>query len=320
MKQRIDFIDLVKGWVIFLVIWVHTDHPTWVTANFVNSTFFLLSGMFFKKYEFGIFSTKQFNRLLIPFTFFYLISYPVRMVFHYWDFRTLVSFNWESILDIFKSVGKQDYFFINVPLWFILCIFFIRYYFWFISYFPKSILLITAIIVLIFRKQIELIATPFTMNNAVYWLGFFILGNLLFKWLTSKNKEGKISAIGITGLLGFILYIVESQIESSFLLNIVTHVERLSLIIFTILIFSFLPTKYLAPLKFMGENTLAILGYHFLILIPLFRLAHKISGGEAHPYLIGLPCSIMTMIILYFVIKVSNKYIPALVGKGNLIK
>ena len=32
-KQRIDFIDLVKGWVIFLVIWVHTDHPSWVTAD-----------------------------------------------------------------------------------------------------------------------------------------------------------------------------------------------------------------------------------------------------------------------------------------------
>lgn len=36
-KPRIGYIDLVKGWVIFLVIWVHADHPVWVTANFVNS-------------------------------------------------------------------------------------------------------------------------------------------------------------------------------------------------------------------------------------------------------------------------------------------
>lgn len=319
VKQRIDFIDLVKGWVIFLVIWVHTDHPAWVTPNFVNSAFFLLSGLFFKKYEFGIFSTKQVNSLLIPFIFFYLIAYPFRVVLHYWDFRTLEAFDWGCILDIFDSVDRPDYLFVNVPLWFILCIFFVKYYYWLICNAPKIILLFIAILAFILCRQINSIDTPFMMNNAVYWLGFFILGNLLFKWLTSKNKKGKISAIGITGLLGLILYIAESQIESSFLLNIVTHVERLSLIIFTILIFSFLPTKYFAPLKFMGENTLAILGYHLLILIPLFRLAHKISGGEAHPYLIGLPCSIMTMIILYFVIKVSNKYIPALVGKGNLI-
>ena len=319
-KQRIDFIDLVKGWVIFLVIWVHTDHPSWVIADFVNSAFFLLSGVFFKKYEFGTFSTKQVNSLLIPFIFFYLISYPFRIVMHYWDFRTLETFDWGCILDIFDSASRSDYLFINVPLWFILCIFFVRYCYWLICKAPKLILLLIAILLFMLREQINSIATPFMINNAVYWLGFFIVGNLSSKWLTSENKKSKISAIGITGLLGLILYIAEVQIESDFLLNAITHVERLSLIIFTILIFSFVRTKYLAPLKFMGENTLAILGYHLLILIPFSRLAHKISGGEVYPYLIGLPCSILTAIVLYFVIKFSNKYIPSFVGKGNLIK
>jgi len=319
-KQRIDFIDLVKGWVIFLVIWVHTDHPSWVTVDFVNSAFFLLSGLFFKKYEFGTFSTKQVNSLLIPFIFFYLISYPFRIVMHYWDFRTLETFDWGCILDIFDSASRSDYLFVNVPLWFILCIFFVRYYYWLICKAPKWILLGIAILLFMLREQINSIATPFMINNAVYWLGFFIVGNLSSKWLTSENKKSKISVIGINGLLGLMLYIAEAQIESDYLLNAITHIERLSLIIFTILIFSFVPTKYLAPLKFMGENTLAILGYHFFILIPLSRLAHKISGGETYPYLIGLPCSILTAIVLYFVIKFSNKYIPSFVGKGNLIK
>lgn len=47
-KHRISYIDLVKGWVIFLVIWVHTDSPSWVTASFVNAFFFFVSGLFLK--------------------------------------------------------------------------------------------------------------------------------------------------------------------------------------------------------------------------------------------------------------------------------
>lgn len=320
-RHRISYIDLVKGWVIFLVIWVHTDSPSWVTASFVNAFFFFVSGLFFKKYEFGEFSKKQVNGLLVPFIFFYLISYPFRIVVHGWDFQTLTTFDWGCILDVFKSEGRSDYLFVNVPLWFILCIFFVRYYYWFICKNKKWVLLIVAIILLIFQSSINRVATPFMINNALYWLGFFIIGNLSTNLLKIANWKNRLIATIVSGITAIVLYFSENYVDSTILLHAVVHLERILIIIFTIFIFSFLDkVRYLGPLRFMGENTLAILGYHLLILIPLGRIAHKLSSGEQYPYLIGLSCSILTASILYFVIKLSNKYIPALVGKKGLIK
>lgn len=320
-KHRIGYIDLVKGWVIFLVIWVHTDSPSWVTSNFVNAFFFFVSGLFFKEYEFGEFSKKQVNGLLVPFIFFYLISYPFRIVVHYWDFQTLTTFDWGCILDIFKSEGRSDYLFVNVPLWFILCIFFVRYYYWFICKNKKWVLLIIAIILLMSQTSINKVATPFMMNNALYWLGFFIIGNLSANLLKVEDWKKRLIAIIASGVAAVILYFSEKYVDSKLFLHAVVHLERILIIIFTIFIFSFLDNvRCLNPLRFMGENTLAVLGYHLLILIPLGRIAHKLSGGEQYPYLIGLSCSILTAFILYFIIKLSNKYIPALVGKKGLIK
>lgn len=320
-KRRIGYIDLVKGWVIFLVIWVHVDHPGWVTPGFVNAFFFFVSGLFFKKYEFGEFSKRQFNGLLVPFVFFYLISYPFRIMVHYWDFHTLTTFDWRCIGDVLRSEDQTAYLFVNVPLWFILCIFFVRYYYWFICKNKKWVLLIVAIILLMLQSLINKVATPFMINNALYWLGFFIIGNLSANLLKVEDWKKRLAAIIASGVVATALYFSENYVDSKLLLHVVTHLERILIIIFTIFIFSFLDNvRCLNPLRFMGENTLAVLGYHLLILIPLGRITHKLSGGEQYPYLIGLSCSILTAFILYFIIKLSNKYIPTLVGKKGLIK
>ena len=159
------------------------------------------------------------------------------------------------------------------------------------------------------------------MNNALYWLGFFIIGNLSANLLKVEDWKKRLIAIIASGVAAVILYFSEKYVDSKLFLHAVVHLERILIIIFTIFIFSFLDNvRCLNPLRFMGENTLAVLGYHLLILIPLGRIAHKLSGGEQYPYLIGLSCSILTAFILYFIIKLSNKYIPALVGKKGLIK
>ena len=89
MEKRIDYIDTIKGVVIFGVVWVHTAHPNWLTPLLVNTIFFFLSGIFFKRKPIGTFLKEKVQSILIPFSFFYLISYPFRMIVHYWDHRTL---------------------------------------------------------------------------------------------------------------------------------------------------------------------------------------------------------------------------------------
>lgn len=315
-KQRIDFIDFVKGWVIFLVVWVHTSHPSWVTANFVNSFFFFTSGFFFKKNDIILFSKKQVNGLLIPFIFFYVISYPFRTIVHFWDYRTLETFDWLCIFDIFDCVGRSDYLFVNVPLWFILCIFIVRYYYWFICNLNKILLVFLSVILLLNRSFIDSVSTPFMINNAFYWLGFFILGNLCGKKLINAlvNIRYRMIILFVTGVISVSFFYIEKYINNVQILNAFVHFERLSIILFTISVFSFFNGKsFMRPFKYLGENTLQILGYHILILIPLGRIAFKLTN-EHDPY-IGLVSSLLTICVLYFIISFSNKYIPRLVGK-----
>lgn len=78
MEQRIEFIDLAKGFCILLVILAHVFGDT--SGTFIEMMdvfrmplYFILSGLFFKTYG-GIFPffKKKTNKLLIPFICSYL--------------------------------------------------------------------------------------------------------------------------------------------------------------------------------------------------------------------------------------------------------
>ena len=79
-KQRIQYIDLAKGFCILLVVASHilafyrTQLPyDSVLKCFRMPLYFFLSGVFFKQYEnFGGFVKRKINKLLIPFLFFYI--------------------------------------------------------------------------------------------------------------------------------------------------------------------------------------------------------------------------------------------------------
>lgn len=275
-KQRIDFLDLARGWVIFLVVWVHTDHPFWVTAYFVNAFFFFLGGFFFKKLPWKDFMTKQVKGLLIPFLFFYLISYPFRMVLHFGDFRTLAGFDWACIFDLFDCASRSDYLFVNVPLWFILCIFVMWVYYWFICTWPRKLLGGIALALLAAGPFFQSLPSPFMLNNACYWLGFFMLGNLLGKRLIQhlSVKQHRFPFLAVTGIAGLACYALEPAVaDFEGLLYVLTHVERMLLIVATLAFFSFEGViKYYPPVsilrrKFVGG---AGLSYpHFDSFFPL---------------------------------------------------
>lgn len=72
----------------------------------VNSTFFFMSGIFFKTEPFNAFMKKKAKTLLIPFIVFYLLSYPFRIIVHYWDFRTISTFEWKCIFDLFIPISS----------------------------------------------------------------------------------------------------------------------------------------------------------------------------------------------------------------------
>ena len=81
-KNRIEFVDLAKGFCICLVVFshccshYHLKTPIDLTCGaFRMPLYFFLSGLFFKTYEgFDGFLKRKINKLVIPFLFFYLIG------------------------------------------------------------------------------------------------------------------------------------------------------------------------------------------------------------------------------------------------------
>lgn len=80
-KNRIQYVDLAKGFGIMVVVVYHIFYHLHnmpainVISIFMLPLFFFLSGLFFKEYDgFSEFLVKKINTLLIPFAFFYLIT------------------------------------------------------------------------------------------------------------------------------------------------------------------------------------------------------------------------------------------------------
>ena len=129
-QKRIDSIDLFKGIAILGIVWKHTFHPQWCDLIHISALFFILSGIFFKDEPFIPFLKKKIRTILIPFLFFYILSYLARMAFYFGHFRTLHGFAWDSLLEIFSISNTPDYLTVNIPLWFLVCLFVMQIIFW----------------------------------------------------------------------------------------------------------------------------------------------------------------------------------------------
>ena len=314
-KKRIDYLDAIKGIVIFGVVWVHTSHPDWLTPILVNSIFFFLSGIFFKRKPINTFILDKTKSLLIPFVFFYLISYPFRIIVHAWDFRTLETFNWMCIFDVFTFSAKTDYMFVNVPIWFLICLFVIQILYYFISYLNKWFIGIIALLCILFKDIFLSFPSFFMINAALYYTSFFALGNLFGRPLIEKLKEHKFQKYSVVlSVFLFATFFLALPTQSKVLYDILLHFRLFAVFFVLMSIGSLLnEKKSVALLRFYGENSLIILGIHIIPLIFFGRIAYAILGEFSATY--GFLISLGVMAIMYVVILFCNKYIPMLVGK-----
>ena len=121
-SQRIEFVDLAKGFCICLVVLLHvfgeSAGNTFNTLNlFRMPLYFILSGLFFKQYSgFQEFFKKKTNKLLIPFLFTYFIICIPSIILLSKSSLNLSCF-W-SCTDLKLQLG------IDGAVWFLMCLFF----------------------------------------------------------------------------------------------------------------------------------------------------------------------------------------------------
>lgn len=285
-------------------------------ASLVNTTFFFLSGIFFKRTPIKQFLLNKFKTLIIPFLVFYLLSYPFRIALHYWDFRELQTFDYLCIFDIFDVAARSDYLFVNVPLWFILCLFFVQLYYYVIEPLPKPIIFVIAIASLLTESITSNIPTPFMINNAIYYLGYFALGNLfgapLINFLKAKRNRLIALAISIPLCLYFYAYYHFDLSQE----HICSLAYWISVFFVLFAVFSWFDhSPIFRPLRYLGQNTLIILCAHVPILIVFSRISYRIT--RTHHSALGFICALLTLLVIHFIIQFINNKAPLLIGKNK---
>ncbi len=218
------------------------------------------------------------------------------------------------IWDIFKIEGRHDYLYANVPLWFLLTIFFVQLIALLILRLPKLIVLILAIIAIFLREIIFSIPTPFMINNSIHWFGFFALGYLfgkpIMKLLAQPYGKRNILLCSLISLCITILCIINGVVDKH---NMIEWLQYLSLILCLLVISAYCEHKPGTRfLKYLGSNTLLLLCASEWFLIPMTRIINKV-GLSYWP--IGMLLAILCTITMVPFINFINNKLPLLAGK-----
>lgn len=321
-KQRIDYIDYLKGLSIIWVVWYHTVHPWFVDFSFRMPLFFLASGIFFKIVDVRTYIRKKTNQLLIPFVFFSFIYYIYLIFQNYLGTGSFANFDFGCIFGVFEFHSGNESFKVNPPLWFICALFCQQIMTWiFVKILRRRLLMLFASIVISYVGVLYVwqLPTLFMFGRSLPYLVYYVAGYLYGKDLI-RIIESK-SIVAFSPLFGSIVcYIVAIILKLTTNINdtFLTYVETFGLIIILIYIFRAIHRfKIVYPFWFYGRNSYIVLGmheiYHTIFLIIFIHLC-----GEINIW-IGMVQTLITLLLLWPTINLMNRYVPMLVGKAELV-
>lgn len=320
-KTRISYLDFLKALMIIGMVELHASghDAKWWNPDSINTIFFFISGIFFSsKSDFKDFAVKKIRTILIPFLWFYILSYPIHLMIYLWDYRSLSMLPYGSIFDLFEINSRADYLSVNVPLWFLLCLFVCELIYYPISKLPKWAVASILTVIAIFGQWIYSIPTPFMINNAIFWLIFFGCGNLCGKSMISvfKNRQSAWIFSCISLVVGIALYFLLATENDA----PITRTN--AVLIYLPYCFAFSGFASLVPggrfynwiVSEYGKNTLLVLCMHRWIEIPVCRISYLLTRTYS-PWL-AILSAVITLLILIPLIKLVNSKFPFLIGKG----
>lgn len=320
--QRIDFIDLAKGICIFLVVIGHCGAPIDIPGYEIvrMPLYFILSGLFFKTYG-GLkqLSIKKINKILIPFIFFYILSYAAFYAIKYTAPQYLIT-SARGILDLFDN--RQ---FFNGPIWFLLSLFWCNIYFCLIATFFKKdsarIVIITLLGFIGWYLGDKNIFVSLFLDVAMTAMPFFALGyylkksNILYpnKW----DKYNLLTAFAFWGI-SFILTST-THYRLSLHYNGLNGISTYFIAISSVLSILFIckSIKRLPFFSYIGKYSIILLCVHHMIYRPVKVLLHA-TGVEIIDN--GYMIAAVTLLLSTLCIPLCIKYIPWFVAQKDLIK
>lgn len=324
-KQRVEYIDYLRGLCVAWVVWYHTTHPEFVDYSFRIPLFFFVSGIFFKTYPWRIFWRKKVNQLLIPFALFYIIYYIFLIISNALSSHSFATFDYSSFGEVFGLYTVNETFVVNPPLWFICALINLQLLLYVSAKYIHNrwILICFAIIISLSGLwYIQNIPTPFMFGRSLRYFIYYVLGFSFGKSLisyleTSKRNEVSLLMKSLLVIL-FLVILREMFVFGVKIIDVFDYIEILGIIMFLIVLFKYIHKyKVMYPFKYFGMNSYIVFGMHEIYHTSFRILLEKIFGEIT--ITLGCVQTLMTLLLLWPTIWFFNKYIPMLVAKKELI-
>lgn len=344
-KERIEWIDILKGFAIFIIVLGHSigysNNLTGLSkylSSFYVPLFFFISGYLFKNNKnetIKDYFKRKFKKILIPYFVFATLSLIPFYIFGSSIQDTLntnknIDSNLlTSFLNIIYASGHSKGLEQNSPLWFLPCYF--------------SVVIIAKIIANKIKKQkattlmvifftIGLITYkflnfcfPYCLETALVMLYFYYLGMSMQN--ININKRKKILIISIISLLiGFILQLFNGRIScmnnnyaNSYLIFIISAT-------FTCIgymhLFKLINKKECKIIKYLGRHTIPILVMHKMPLVFFqskikFINAFLTKGNTPTQLITSLIICIISIALSIIAYKITYKYCPFIYGEAK---
>ena len=292
--KRLDYLDYAKGFGIILVVLGHIydiSNPIKIWLySFHMPLFFIISGLLIRYTNInerdmnGIIVSK-FKSLIIPYIFFELVAIFIWMCQN--EF-TLSALRW-NVVDSILMYCKAG------TTWFLFALFVSEIIFILLLKYIKSNKMITLITVILFL--IPLIVKTENHNILVLFRcfianGFLYVGYDGYDLLINRDIK-------------FINIILLFFINIIFLYTICSILGSLSII------YLFKKLKQSRVLKYLGRNSLVIMGTHQIL---MSNFINRFTGGH-YTYFNGILVLIGIIIIEIPIIEIINRYFPFVLGK-----
>ena len=175
------------------------------------------------------------------------------------------------------------------------------------------VLLAIIAVLYLFFEPIENWRTPLMLNTAIECLPYFIMGNLFGLAISHYLIEATRPRFFIA-VISIVLFTALQYLP--FDISVLPLFKSLSLFMALLAMLSYVEGNQSVIARFVrtfGESSLLIMGVHVIILAPLQPIATAITGSSN--LLAGAIALTLTLLVIYLLIPVVNKYIPWAVGK-----
>lgn len=321
-KQRIAYIDFMKGLCIILVVAFHIsttvfgDPYGYMLQQFRIPMYFFLSGLFFKLYDgFFDFARKKVNNIIVPMIVFLLLG----AIYHF--SKNLV----ESHFSVYKALSIMPLNPVknNTPMWFLVVLFEVNIIYYLLQkILPRWLTIVVALLL----SAIGYVVVAAGYNIILYFdialvaMPFFVLGSESRKLgLLEKGPHVAVRVV-FAVVVSVILYFFSQRINmlnriypSYFRLYMLPALSIMSLLFLCQYIKRPVPV-----ISHLGRYSIMVLGTHYYIISPLRVLTTKLFPSLVDTTWQFLIILVFVIILEYPVIYLLKKYLPRFTAQEEL--